>query len=267
MSRKKFLQACLKTILAAAPALLFTGCAHKPVPPLFNLYGYQRLAVVPFVDESRDPALARDLAEEMTGQIVDLGALPVVQASQVADFLRAHHAKPSDLASDAGLRQGLARQFHCDLLLMGRADGYSEFLKDLPPEHSSDGWGFRTTRKVVVNADARLLDAATGNLLWTRKSQGYSWHNTWNPLPIPDSVVVPGLINSFVNLADLVKHRLNHERDDEPTAINQNDPNVLVYPKSRAFADLRGKALFEAVNYMVEDFRGHYDWTPQVRGN
>jgi hypothetical protein len=74
-------------------------------------------------------------------------------------------------------------------------------------------------------------------------------------------------LQQFADLANLVKHRVTHENDDEPMVIDQNDPNQLIYPKSQYFSELRQKALFQTTNYMVDDFRGRGNWTPQLKGN
>jgi hypothetical protein len=257
-------------ISLAAAAWALNGCAGKPVatPPVFNLYGYQRLAVVPFNNASPDPALAKTVQNEMTDQVVGLAAVPVIDAAQVAAYLKGLQANPAAVLTDEGLRKKLGQKFQCDILLMGSADAYNEFLKDEAPKRLPDPqtnepkWGFFTDRKVVVNASAKLVDVASGSLLWTEKNQGYSWYNTWNPLPIPGSVTVPDQLGQFLDLAHLLKNRINHETDDEPATLDENAGGALIYPKSRAFADLREKAVSATVKGIVADFRGHGDWTP-----
>lgn len=263
-----------KTVLGLSSVFIVNGCAEKPAPPVFSLYGYQRMAVVPFDNQTQDPALPGAVADEMTNEIVQINALPVIQASQVANFLNEQGASPADLLTNDNLRKSLGRKFQCDVLLMGSADGYQESLKDRQPQRivvndqtGEAKWGFYTDRKVTINASAKLVDVASGSLLWSQKNSGWSWYNTWNPLPIPGSVAVPDQINQFVDLADLVKHRVTHENDDEPESIDQNDPNVLIYPKSQYFTELRQKAVFQTVNGVVEDFRPHGGWTPQLKGN
>jgi len=258
-----------KTVLILGVVFLFSGCASNPVPPVFSLYGYQRLAVIPFENNTQDPALAGDLQDELVSEIVNLGALPVIDAVQVAAFLKSIQANASDVPTDAGLRQNIAQHFKCDLLLVGSAAGYNEFLKDEAPQRSSDsGWGFCTDRKVVVTNNARLMDPASGGILWSRnKNWGSSWHNTWNPLPIPLSVMLPGLLGQFVDLANLVVNRVNHNVDVEPLAMDENSGGGLIYPQSRAFAGLRRKAIVAAVNSLVDDFQGRCGWTPQLRPN
>jgi TolB-like protein len=275
MSRLDRSPLLFKILLGFSTAFLLNGCASEKLvatPPVFSLYGYQRLAVVPFDNHTQDSALAGAVADEMTGEVVNVNALPVIQAGQVAAFLKSNHASASDLLTNDKLRKKLGQKFQCDVLLMGSADGYNEFLKDKAPERVVDDqtgegkWGFYTNRKVVVNASAKLVDVNTGSLLWTEKNQGYSWYNTWNPLPIPGAIQVPDQLAQFVNLADLVKKRITHEGDNEPATIDQNDPNVLIYPKSQYFAELRQKAVFQTVNGIVEDFRPHGGWMPQLKG-
>src|ERR1035438_282557 len=99
----------LKTLLALAVVVSFNGCADKPVPPLFNLYGYQRLVVIPFDNNTQDPALAGALQDEMTSEIVNLNAVPVIDAGQVAAYLGSIQAKASDVSTDPGLRQKISQ--------------------------------------------------------------------------------------------------------------------------------------------------------------
>lgn len=257
-----------KVFLGVSVALVFTGCAEKPTPPVFSLYGYQRLAVIPFDNQTYDRALAGAVADEMTSEIVNLNAVPVIQASQVSAYLRGKGVSPDDLLTNDGLRKGLGQRFQCDVLLMGSADDYVEYLKDGQPERSSDGkWGFYTNRKVTVNADTKLVDVTSGSLLWTQKNRGWSWYNTWNPLPIPDFVVVPDQIQQFIDLATLAQHRLTHKGDEEPYTASQGNPNILIYKKSQYFNQLRQNAIEETVGGIVADFRPHGGWTPQLRGN
>jgi len=252
--------------LALAAVYLFSGCAAKPVPPAFSLYGYQRLAVIPFDNNTQDPALAVALQDEMTSEIVSLNAVPVIEAQQVAAYLKTIPAKASDVPTDQGLRQRIAQHFKCDILLIGSAEGYNEFLKDEAPVRADNGWGFYTDRKVVVTNNAKLMDPASGSLLWFRnKNWGSSWHNTWNPLPVPETVMLPGLLGQFVDMVNLVKYRLDHKVDVEPVAMDENTDGDLIYPQSRAFTGLRQRAIVACAGSMVDDFQGHCGWVPGVR--
>lgn len=256
-----------KILLGLSAAFLFSGCAEKPTPPVFSLYGYQRLAVIPFDNQTYDRALAGSLADEMTSEIADLNAVPIIQASQVSAYLKSKGASPGDLLTNDSLRKGLGQRFQCDILLMGSADDYVENLKDGDPEREDGKWGFYTNRKVTVGANAKLVDVASGSLLWTEKNRGWSWHNTWNPLPIPDFVMLPDQIRQFIDLATLAQHRLAHKGDEEPATASQDNPNILIYKKSQYFAQLRQNAIEQTIGGIVADFRPHGGWTPQLRGN
>jgi hypothetical protein len=256
-----------KTTLILAVVFLFGGCAPKPIPPVFSLYGYQRLAVIPFDNNTQDPALAGALQDEMASEIVNLGALPVIDAVQVAAFLKSIRANASDVPTDEGLRQNIAQHFKCDILLVGSAEGYNEFLKDEAPQRADNGqWGFYTDRKVVVTNNAKLMDPASGGILWSRnKNWGASWHNTWNPLSVPDSVTLPGQLGEFVDLVNMVKNRVDHQVDVEPPSMDENPSGALIYPRSRAFVRLRQQAIVATVNSLVDDFQGHCNWTPGLK--
>lgn len=274
MLREQPFSNLVKILFLPAAVLILQGCGgtQKPVAPFFSLYGYERLAVIPFDNAATDPALPRDLQEEMTDEIVGLNALPVIDGAQVAAYLKSIKASASDVPTDSGLRQKVAQHFKCDLLLLGSANGYREILKDTAPEHLPDPqtnelkWGFHTNRKVIVNIGAKLMEPSSGGLLWSQKGQGNAWFNSWNPLPIPDAVQVPDQVGQFVDLANLFRKRVMKENDSEPNTISENDPNILLYPRSSAFADLRQKAVFQSVNSIVGDFRGSAGWAPQAGG-
>lgn len=264
-----------KPLAALAFVLILAGCTEKPAPPTFSLYGYQRMAVVPFGNQTLDTALSGSVADEMTNEIVQINAVPIIQASQVATFLNEQGASPDDLLTNDKLRKSLGKRFQCDILLMGSADGYVEFLKDETPQRvvvndktGEAKWGFYTDRRVMVNASAKLLDVSTGSLLWSQKNQGSSWYNTWNDLPmIPGSLQLPDQVKSLIDVSSLARHRHYHEGDQEPDFIDQNNPNVLIYPKSQYFSQLRQNALVQTVRGMVADFRPHGGWTPGLKGN
>jgi hypothetical protein len=288
MREKSILTVGWITAWGAVAALWLSGCAEQPIPPAFSLYGYQRLAVVPFDNQSGDPALAGAVADEMTDEILALGAVPVIDAKQVAAYLRSVGANASSVETDPDLRNRLAKKFGCDILLLGSAAGYTEVLRDTAPQRLTDSsgiskWGFYTYRKVTVRANARLMDPGSGSLVWSGKNNGWSWLNTWNPLPVPADVAAENEVNRFLNIAtavggsvvspaagqvldaaNLVRYRVNHDTDQEPVVVDENTPGVLVYPKSAAFANLRQKAVEQTMDGIVEDFRGHCGWTPEL---
>jgi hypothetical protein len=264
-----------KPLAALAFVLILAGCTEKPAPPTFSLYGYQRMAVVPFDNQTQDTALSGSVADEMTNEIVQINAVPIIQASQVAAFLNEQGASPDDLLTNDKLRKSLGKRFQCDILLMGSADGYVEFLKDEAPQRmvvndktGEAKWGFYTDRRVMVNASAKLLDVSTGSLLWSHKNQGSSWYNTWNDLPmIPGSLQLPDQVKSLIDVSSLARHRLYHEGDQEPDFIDQNNPGGLIYTKSQYFSQLRQNALVQTIRGMVADFHPHGGWTPELKGN
>jgi hypothetical protein len=274
MTPRKASAALVKMVIFSTVILTFSSCAEKPAPPIFSLYGYQRIAVVPFNNQSVDSELARAIQEQMTAQIVGFNAVPMIEADQVAVYLRALKADSASVALDADLRQKLGRKFQCDILLVGTADGYDEVMEDQMPQRvvvnektDEAKWGFYTNRKVSVNATAKLVDLTTGSLLWTRQGKGYSYQNTWNPLPIPGTVKIPDQLSEFMNLKNLMKHRVRDEKDDDSGPDGDGKPVKLRYPRSKTFTNLRQSAVNQAVNYMVGDFRPRGGWTPQLKGN
>lgn len=256
----------LKALTALAAVVFAAGCASTPVPPAYNLYNLKKIAVVPFENSTKDPLLGKVMQEEMLGKIVSLNAVTVIDANQVASYLKSIKAAPADVITDDAVRQKVFARYKCDLILTGSCEGYQEFLKDEAPKRVTDSqtnqseWGFYTNRKVVVDAICKLSDA-DGGVAWMQKGNGYSWNNTWNPLPIPGNVAMSDDLGKFIDLANLVKNRVMNKEDKEPLAIDGNPDGAHIYPKSTMFAGLRGKAISECVNSMVRDFRGYNGWT------
>ena len=252
-----------------AALMLMTNCSPpKPAPPIFSLYGFKRMAVLPFENKTHDPALAKDLQESVTGSIVRINAVPVMDADQISAWLTKIRIHPSKVTSDPALRKKLADEFQCDILLTGSADLFAEYLKDRPPEriviNDSTGegkWGFYTDRKTVIHGTAKIFDLATGSLIWTKDTEAYSNYNTWNPLPLPGRLKVPDQLREFIDLAVLVRHRINGG-DNEPLSAEGNPSGGLLYTRSGNFGELRRNALGEAVNYLSSDFWPRYGWTP-----
>jgi len=260
-----------KLFMLFVVVFLLSSCAETPVAPAFSLYGYKRLAIIPFDNNTQDPALAKAVQDEMVQAVLNLNAVPVIDPGQVAAYLKSIKANAADVFTDEGLRKKVAEHFKCDVIMTGSCEGYNEFLKDEAPQrlpetqYAEAKWGFYTDRKVVVDTSAKLMDAESGSLVWSNKGNGYSWLNTWNPLPIPGHIRVPDQIGRFIDLANLVNNRINAKEDNEPLSIDGNAGGGLIYPKSHAFADLRGKAIYQSINSMVVDFRGSGGWTPGMK--
>jgi hypothetical protein len=261
----------LGPVLALAAVFLFAGCGSKPRPPVFSLHDFQRLVVVPFENGSVDDGLPPDLEDQMAALVANLRAVPVIQASQAAAHLKTLGASAADVALDDALRGKLAKKFNADLIMAGSADAYEETLKDgeptrkvLDPETGKAEWGYMSYRRVEVRVTARLLDPATGSLLWSGNARGYSYDNKWNVLPIPGHIKLPP-VEGLENLIRLVKRKARELDEDDGRRPGARPDRVrLLYKRSAFFADLREKAVFQAVNYMVNDFRGRGGWYPGI---
>lgn len=261
MTRNRIASAMFVSPMILVLVFLCSGCgAPKPIAPVFNLYGYQRIAVIPFNNETRDPALGKAVEDEVVEQVLSLGAVPIIESAQVWAYLKEIHANSMDIKTDADLRKKIADKFKCDLFLLGTATGYTEILKDKAPEQVSGEWGFYTYRKVQVDGNAQLVDASTGSLLWKQKNGGYSWTNTWNPLPVPSGFSLPPEFNQAAGFANFVKNRVLGKDDHEPAAIDESDPSILLYKKNHYFTGLREKAVYQLADGFVGDFRGHGGW-------
>jgi len=221
------------------------------------------VAVIPFDNQTQDPALGAAVQSEMVDQISQLNAVPLVDVAQTGAYLKSLRADPASVAANPDLMREIAQHFKADLILVGSSTGYLEILKDQAPQRSDDGrWGFNTFRKVSVAARAQLLDPSSGSLVWSQKNQGYSYTNTFNPLPIPPGLQLPDQVNGLLDLANLVKNRVLQKDDREPASFDENSSGQLLYRQSHYFAKLREDATYEVVNAIVDDFRGHNGWVP-----
>lgn len=249
-------------LLGSVLLFSFSGCAQKPRPPAFSLYGYKGIAFLPFANKTHDPELAPAVTDTLAGAVANLGAVPVVEGTQVSAFLG--QDAPAG-ASDANLRAKVSGRFKSDILMSGEVDDFEEILRDNEPERRVDKagngeWGYNTYRKSQVHFTIKILDAATGNLLWSQGAQGYSYKNVWTPLPIPGDITIPGDLEMIFKTA---KRKI--ERDERDSTAGSPPP--LRYKGSKAFANLRQQAIQEAVGAITADFRGQGGWTPGLKGN
>jgi TolB-like protein len=249
----------VKTIFAVGLVLGVGACKVKPRPPVFSLYGFQRLAMAPFENLSTDPQMARDLQNGITQQILRLGACPVVESDLVAKYLNG--GSPAD---DPNLLKKCAAQFKSDIVMTGTVESYQEFQEMGEPKRVVNNtktgaaeWGFYVNRKVEVAVTAKLLDPATGSTYWTQRATGNSYFNKWTPLPIPGDVVTP---QSYVlqNAMKLVMREVNKTFNDR----DERRGTRLRYMDNATFSDLRQRAVANAAGYLTSDFRGHGAWTP-----
>ena len=159
--------------------------------------------------------------------------------------------------------------------MVGTVDSYDEYFERKDPQRlpNDDGryeWGFFINRKVVVHFTAKIINPATGALLWSQQAKGWSYFNKWNKLPIPGEVQVPSIagFDNLKLLVDDVVNKVNGQR--VPTVSTNTDPEEtmpLRYKFDPEFASLRQKAVNAAVEYAVEDFQGHNGWMPGVQAN
>lgn len=258
------------TALFLGAILFVQGCAPPvPRPPAFNLYQYDRVAVLPFVNDTRDPAMAADVEDQLSGRLANLDAVPVVQAAQVAKYLESIGADPTMIVLDDNIRAKVASRFKVDLLMTGVITSYEETRKEGEPErrvvNSQTGkaeWGINTFRRADLSVTAKLYDPATGSLLWTEKSSGWSYTNEWTELPIPGSLRIPPIagLDELLRTAkvarDLVKER------EEKAKPRPRGEKPLLYLKSGKFKQLREDSIYQAVNYLMGDFYGSGGWKP-----
>ncbi|NIV53970.1 MAG: hypothetical protein GWN53_19220 [Gammaproteobacteria bacterium] len=170
--------------------ILTAGCASTPKPPAYSLYDHDALAVLPFQNLTQDPGLAQELQDAFLARLVQLNAVPVIEGGRVSALVAREDADPASLQHDAAARAAIARQLESDVLLVGSVTSYSEGLSEGSPRRvkvafSSDRyrWGFYENRTVQVMASIKLIDTATGRILWVKNAQGSSGRRHWVALP------------------------------------------------------------------------------------
>jgi len=184
-------------VFAGVLSVLLPACGlFKPVPPVYNLYGHQGLVLLPFANDSQDPALGHQVQDELAGQILRLNALPISEQGEVSRFLAVEAA--GNAAADPNFRKRVALRFNSDLVMEGSVESYTESIEDKDPERmitdSKTGaakWGYYTVRQVGVAAVAKIFDASTGNLLWEKRSRGNGNQQRWHDLDYPGDKTTP----------------------------------------------------------------------------
>lgn len=178
-----------KPFLALA-LLAVAGCASTPEPPAYSLYNHEALAVLPFENLTQDPGLAQELQDAFLARLVQLSAVPVIEGAPVATLMAGEGADPASLQQDAAARSAIARQLDSDVVLVGSVTSYSEGLSEGSPRRvkvgfSSDRhqWGYYRSRTVQVMASIRLIDTASGRILWVKNAEGSSGRRHWVELP------------------------------------------------------------------------------------
>jgi hypothetical protein len=256
-------------VLAAVVSL--GGCSVKPKPPLFSLYEFQRLAVVPFANETRDPGLELECMNQTVAQVVRLGAAAVVESAQVSPYLAGLGKDPSLAPGDPDLLKKIGARFKSDVLMTGVVDTYEEVKDYAAPQRrvtnrktGAAEWGFYTNRAVTVSATAKLLDPVTGSLLWTQRSSGTGQSNEWTVLPIPGDLEIP-VAGMLENVYQLAKYKVS--RGDSENGLRRGARAApLMYKRDASMANLRQKAIAAAVSHLTADFKARGNWTPDLRG-
>jgi len=252
-----------RLLLALALTSSAVACKVTPRPPVFSLYGFQRLAMAPFDNPTADYQLSTDLQAELTQQILRLGACPVLESAQVAALLAKSGSDGNALAANPDLQKQVGSRLKCDILMTGATDTYQEYQEMGAPRrnilNSKTGeaqWGFSINRRVTVAVSAKLYDPSTGSVFWTQRATGNAYASKWNVLPIPGDVTAPP---SYVlqNAVKLVMREVNRTFNDDGTRGTR-----LRYMDSSEYADLRRQAIANAVWYLTGDFKGHGGWTP-----
>lgn len=252
--------ACLLLGLAAA------GCAVKPAPPAFSLYGHTGLVVTPFVNVTADGTLEEPFQAGFIQNLTALNALPIYEPAQVSPFLVGLGRTPGALPADAPALKALGQRFKSDLILTGTLDAYQESRSESKPvreimdrKTGRAEWGFYTTRFVTVRVSAKLFDPATGGLLWTRQAVGSSSDSKWNPLPIPAE-----WREADVKKLDDAMRVYRRQSGEDDRHVSTADGRLL-FPTDARIAQMRESAIYQAAANLGYDFKPRGNWTPYLQ--
>jgi len=236
-------------MLIPAFLLLLAGCATAPKPPAFNLYERSRLAVAPFANSTADPVLAGVVQDGILAGLAGLNAVPIEKA--VPDG--------GNLEKDPSVRKRLAEILKCDVIMTGSVYIYVEDVAREEPKrirssyhHNEYKWGYGDTGGVKLEATVRLFDAASGKMLWTRKTEAESHVSRWVDLPWPGEKTGP---------PEAGWDAMRSENDGKAS----HDAKALAYTYDKNVSRARELAIAQAVREILEDFTGRGGWQPVHR--
>jgi TolB-like protein len=229
------------------------ACATKPRPPVYNLWSHARVAVLPFANASRDPALAGEVRDAVVAELKRLDAVAVADAPGTSP---AGSASPW---ADAAWRAGVAAATGCDLLLVGSVANYGESLKSEEPKRVKSRlsygsrWGWADLGTAHLDAVLRLVDAKTGAVVWSRAVPGDGKQGRWTELGWPgDTSSAPAEGWDALKAAAA----------PAPAAAGADGLLRGVEPLVTA---ARADAIAEVVRTVASDFVGRDGWEPPAR--
>ena len=179
--------------------LLLTGCTGErvrvEVPPKVPTEGIKTIAILEFANESDEPGLAREMELALINYFRDRGGFTIVE--------RHHFQNPYRSLKTAGpnrFRQ-LGSELGVDAFIIASATYYLEDVDLEPPSRYSSGpkgedgyWLSRQTTTVIAKMVARLVDAKSGMIIYSKGTEGWgeksqsirlpNWPSSqWEPPP------------------------------------------------------------------------------------
>jgi TolB-like protein len=275
----------------AAFAFLVVGCsgAFKPKPPAFNLHERQGLVVLPFENLTRDPAVGGAIRDEVLAGLGRLKACPVAEQAQVQAMLEKTGGIPAGKELDAETRRKLADSLKCDIIMVGVVSAYAENLRKEEPRRIRVSarkdelvyrWGYSDTASVQVTASIKLIDAATGNVAWTRKTEGSGQFSRWIDLPWPGENSSPPADGWASIGAQAAERSLKEGEAGKPgdTGGGQGQagppapppspattPAQMLYQSDRMVFRAREQAVGSFSEIIIRDFTGTWGWQPAAQ--
>ncbi|HHT74320.1 MAG TPA: hypothetical protein GX008_11480 [Firmicutes bacterium] len=205
-------------------AALLSGCFGRErvmVPPKNDLGGAESIAVIYFENYTDQPNISYDVEEKVAGKLREY-------------YYVAERGEVERALAELGLRRGLVptrdeilrlgRKLDVDAIVTGEVGFYFEEVVQNPPhiarlyeEGTKAVWEVAQRTKTVVNFTGRVIDARTGNILYTRRAEGESseFRNTtlsWtSPHEAPSWVLIPS--PSKMDIPNVRARAVSHAAD------------------------------------------------------
>ncbi|MGI6035643.1 MAG: CsgG/HfaB family protein [Limnochordia bacterium] len=159
--------------------LLLTGCIGErvrvEVPPKVPTEGIKTIAILEFTNESEDPGLAREMESVLIDYFRDRGQFTFIERHRLQNALGYRSLRTS---SPRGLQE-LGSELGVDAFIIASATYYLEDINVEPPRRYTSGpkgedsyWLSRQVTTVIVEMVARVVDAQSGMIIYSKGTEG-----------------------------------------------------------------------------------------------
>ncbi|NLN17174.1 MAG: hypothetical protein GX182_07650 [Firmicutes bacterium] len=156
--------------------LLLTGCGGErvrvEVPPKVPTEGIETIAILEFANESEDPGLAREMELALMDYFRDRGQFTLVEGGRLQSYRSLRTSSPSRF-------QQLGADLGVDAFIIASATYYLEDVDVEPPRRYTSGpkgehsyWVSRQVTTVIAKMVARVVDAQSGMIIYSKGTEG-----------------------------------------------------------------------------------------------